>query len=68
MRKDEPLAFFYCTVDQVRTMADGSLRVILSLPEDAIPVAAMLMECKRAGIVLDVVCAERDDRQKHTNY
>lgn len=66
--KDEPAIAFYCSVEQVRTMADGSLRVILSLPEDAIPVAAMLMECKRAGIVLDVVCTERDDRQKHTNY
>lgn len=33
-------------VSQVRTLADGGLRVVLDLPEDAIPVAAWLMVAK----------------------
>lgn len=36
-------------------MADGGIRVTLDLPEDAIMQAAQLMECKRVGIVLEVV-------------
>ena len=42
-------------------MADGGIRVYLDLPEDAILAAAELMTCKRAGVVLDVVCTKKDD-------
>lgn len=54
---------FYATVTKVQTLADGGLRLTLDLGEDAIMPAAELMACKRAGVVLDVVCNEksRDD-------
>jgi hypothetical protein len=45
---------FPAQVSQVRTLADGGLRVVIDLPEDAIPQSAMLMECKRQGIPLVV--------------
>lgn len=43
---------FPAEVNQVRTMVDGGLRVVLDLPETAIPQAAMLMQCKVDGIPL----------------
>ncbi len=43
---------FPASVNQVRTMVDGGLRVVLDLPETAIPQAAMLMQCKVDGIPL----------------
>ena len=45
---------FWATVAQVRTLADGGIRITLDLPEDAIMQAAQLMECKRVGAVLEV--------------
>jgi hypothetical protein len=45
---------FWATVAQVRTLADGGIRVTMDLPEDAIMQAAQLMECKRVGVVLKV--------------
>jgi len=50
---------FWATVAQVRTLADGGIRVTMDLPEDAIMQAAQLMECKRAGVVLDVTAKPR---------
>ena len=43
---------FECAVNQVRTLADGGIRVVLDLPEDSVAEAAMLMEAKRQGIYL----------------
>lgn len=43
---------FPASVNQVRTLADGGIRVQLDLPEDCIPQMAMLAECKRQGIYL----------------
>lgn len=43
---------FPAQVSQVRTLADGGLRVVLDLPEDQVKAAAILMECKREGIPL----------------
>ena len=47
---------FQAAVSQVRTLADGGIRLQLDMPEDAIPQMAMLAECKRAGIYLTVKC------------
>lgn len=46
---------FVATVYKVQTLVDNGLRVALDLPEGAIQQAAMLMECQRQGIVLEVV-------------
>ena len=50
---------FDAAVSQVRTLADGGIRVVLDLPEDAIPQMAMLAECKRQGIYLTVNCSAK---------
>ena len=39
-------------VYSVKTLIDNGLRVTIDLPEQAIPQAAMLMECKKQGIPL----------------
>jgi hypothetical protein len=39
-------------VYKVQTLVDGGIRITLDLPEQAIPQAAMLMECKRQEIPL----------------
>lgn len=46
---------FEAIVNQVRTLADNGLRVILDLPEQAVAEAAQLMELKRNEVVLKVV-------------
>lgn len=50
---------FWATVAQVKTMSDGGLRVALDLPEHAVAQAAMLIQCKAAGAVLDVTVTPR---------
>ena len=45
---------FWATVAQVRTLADGGIRVMIDLSENAIMQAAQLMECKRVEAVLKV--------------
>jgi hypothetical protein len=55
-KSDEPAITFQASVNQVRTLADGGIRIQLDLPESCIREAAMLMECKREGIYLQVVC------------
>ncbi len=55
MAKGKPAAasfYFPAQCSQVRTLADGGIRVQLDLPETAIREAAMLMECKREMIPL----------------
>ena len=37
-------------VARVTTLADGGIRVSLDLPEDAVQVAAWLMQCKQRGV------------------
>lgn len=55
-RKDgEPVAFV-ASVNKVTTLADGGIRIALDMPEDAIVEAAWLMQCKRDGVVLQIVC------------
>jgi hypothetical protein len=45
---------FSATVAQVKTMADGGLRLVLDLPETAIDIAAAMMQAKQAGAVLEI--------------
>ncbi len=52
---------FEALVSQVRTLADGGLRVTLDLPEDAVYQAAWLMEVKRAEGTVTVEC-KRDSK------
>lgn len=44
---------FTASVAQVRTMADGGIRLMLDLPETAIDTAAEMMKAKQAGAVLE---------------
>jgi len=55
---------FWATVAQVRTLADGGIRVMMDLSEDAIMQAAQLMECKRAEVVLKVIIQVDDKSGK----
>ena len=54
---DKPEIRFSAEVNKVQTLTDGGIRVTMDLPETAIMQAAMLMECKREGIPLVVVCS-----------
>ena len=54
----KPSITFQAAVYKVQTLTDGGVRISLDLPETAIPQMAMLAECQRAGIYLDVVCTE----------
>lgn len=49
---------FEATVNQVRTLADGGIRVVFDLPEDAVPQMAMLAEVRRLGWILSVACGK----------
>jgi len=49
---------FVCSVAQVRTLADGGIRVVFDLPEDAIAQAAVLMKYKMVGVALSVIVEE----------
>ena len=55
---------FWATVAQVRTLADGGIRVTMDLSEHAIMQAAQLMECKRAEVVLKVIIQVDDKSGK----
>lgn len=53
---------FQATVEAVKTLTDGGIRITLDLPETAIDKAAMLMECKRQMIPLKVTAvADEED-------
>jgi hypothetical protein len=49
---------FHATVYKVQTLADQGIRLTLDLSEDAIEQAALLMACKRDGVVLTVTATE----------
>jgi hypothetical protein len=50
---NEPLRFS-ASVAQVKTLADGGIRLALDLPETAIDIAAAMMQAKQAGAVLEI--------------
>ena len=49
---------FHAEIKKIQTMADGGLRFIFDTGEKAIKEAAMLMECKRQGIYLEITVKE----------
>lgn len=51
-KKQSPAIEFSAIVYKVQTLVDGGLRLTLDLPEQSIPQAAALMECKREEIPL----------------
>ncbi len=56
---------FVAEVIKVETMMDGSVRVKFGLPETAIPQMAMLAECQRQGIPLQIEAKEaKSDRKR----
>lgn len=50
---------FIASIVRIQTMVDGGIRVTLDMPEHAIMQAAQLMECKRAGAVLDITASPK---------
>lgn len=59
MSKSSDVAIrFAAVVSSVRTLADGGIRLVLDLPETAIPEMAMLMQAKADGIALLVTIRE----------
>ena len=54
----EPISLS-CAIAKVTTMADGSFRVYLDLPETALMAAAELMACKRDGVYLEAVFTQK---------
>jgi hypothetical protein len=52
------------SVARIVTLADGGIRATLDLPEDAIQVAAWLMECKRRGVALAMSMASIEAADK----
>ena len=60
-KSSKPSITFDAIVYKVQTLADGGLRLTLDLPEQAIPQAAMLMECKREGIPLKFTAVASDE-------
>lgn len=53
---------FVAVVSKIQTLADGGLRFTFDVDETHSVQAAELMECKRAGVALKVVCTEDDHR------
>ena len=60
---DDPNIKFTAEVIRINTMMDGSLRFLFSVSEKDIPQAAMLMECKRQGILLDISATQHDIKE-----
>lgn len=58
---------FYATVDKVQTMADGSFRVYLGLPETAIVQVAELMACHVHAQVLDFTVTAHGETRQNAN-
>lgn len=53
---------FDASVQSVKTLVDGGLRVAFDLPESAIDAATWLMEAKRNGTLLRVACVVDDGK------
>lgn len=52
---EDDIIKFRAQVSQVRTLADGGLRVVLDLPENALKQVSQLLEVKQGGAILEVV-------------
>ena len=53
--KDDKLIKFSADVAQVKTMADGGIRISLDLSENETEAARKLMDCRRYSVILQVV-------------
>ena len=51
---EKDIVRFSASVAQVKTMADGGLRVSLDLSDKEIDTAAKLMQAKQAGAILEI--------------
>jgi len=54
------LITFGALISKIQTLTDGGIRVMFDLSGDAIPQTVRLLESKRRGQTLDVVCTPRD--------
>jgi hypothetical protein len=54
MPKKQNAILFTATVNQVRTLADGGIRIVLDLSENEIETARALMECKAKSATINV--------------
>ena len=57
--KNDGVIKFKADVAQVKTMADGGIRISIDLSENETEVARKLMDCRRDGLVLDVAMLPR---------
>jgi hypothetical protein len=55
-----------CEVAQVRTLADGGIRITLDLPEDAIECMAHMAACHAQGIAIRLTYEDYDDNRGST--
>jgi hypothetical protein len=58
---------FTAVVQKVQTLADGGLRFTFDAPETEVLAAAELMECKRLGVVGNLVFESINDEQCKRN-
>ena len=58
---------FQAEIKKIQTMADGGIRFIFDTGEGAIKEAAMLMECKRQGVYLEITVKEATKTQVKEN-
>lgn len=59
--KQDDVVRFQCAVEKVQTLADGGMRVWLSLPETALLAAAQLMACQQHGVYLNAELVPHSD-------
>ena len=57
---------FWAVVSKVQTLADGGIRVTLDMGEGAIVQMAELVTYKINGVVVDVTCKPRPDKEVRT--
>lgn len=63
---DDTEISFIASVYKVQTLGgDNGIRVTLDLPENAITQAALLMECQRIGLALQVVCKTGENTKRN---
>ena len=66
MEQDPNQIKFVAQVTKVQTMVDGGLRFVLDTSEANVMQAAQLMECKRFGVLLEVVAVPQVKDEQET--
>lgn len=67
MARDDPEIAFVASVYKIQTLVDGGIRLTLDLPETAITQAALLMECQRQALGLNVNCLTIKNKSKKSH-